>query len=77
MTGMVILVGVEDEKKLLQRIFFAQCAHFFFLHAKSAKKIFFLCNHYKIMLKLFTNAHFVILKHLEHLVGPFPVTNWC
>ena len=66
---MVILGGVELEKKLLQRILFAQCAHFLFLRAKSAKNKI-LIKHYKIMLKLFTITHFVMLKHLEHLVGP-------
>ena len=50
---------------------------FLIFERKIRKKYFFVCNHYKIMLKLFTIAHFVMLKHLEHLVVPLPDTNWC
>ena len=64
-------------KKNCYSAYFLRNARISCFCTQNPQKIISLCNHYKIMLKLFTIAHFVMLKHLEHLVVPLPDTNWC
>ena len=64
-------------KKNWYSAYFLRNERILYFCAQNPQKLKILCNYYKIMLKLFTIAHFVMLKHLEPLVGPFPVTNWC